>query len=460
MTPRKKTKKSKPTVTLCMLVSQDAFRHARTALQSALKYYKFDEIFIALSPKCGKAQWGKKIAALVTDGTPVTIFPGTSNRNDVAKVRFGLYDKVKTDFILNVDDDDGVLGAVDLAEIPDDVGMFHSDIIAVCTTDSGFRKAGDVFIRDSCTITKPEGANMFRGSVYGYRTSAWADVSKLVDRSEIDYEEWRVVYHMISAGWKDHYVPRVLQFQRTKDYNKAAHEQAARGRSWERTVEDLKKGKSSKAIPVSPDPVIGEDRYWENWNDEGLRDRVRACWAKSKGQPERRTQLYDFLDRLLPKISARAVLDFGCGPCEDYPYFRDRGISYSGVDVTKEMLAAAVEQFPKVNVSIDDIFNSKFSDGEHPFVLNSAVLLHLPFERIELAISELYRITGQVLVIRYTGVGMHEDDRKLFIDDFIFNRITEKTLMGLLKSCNPTRLEVERGQTPGTEDVYIATLWK
>jgi len=206
--------------------------------------------------------------------------------------------------------------------------------------------------------------------------------------------------------------------------------------------------------------IAKADRYWQKWNDQAHRQGVLSFWKDDPEQRERREHLYNVMTPLFPRLKGRTLLDFGCGTGEDYPFLSGSGFTYRGVDITPEMIAVAQQAHPGADVGIDDILQSSQSDNSHALVVNNAILLHLPFERLWVAVKELYRVASEAVVIRYPGVDNFPEDRLFEIGGFLYNRITYKTFVRLMESCAPQGLEIERGGTPGTRDVCIATLWK
>ena len=230
-------------ISLCVLISNKHFRFARFALESAIMHYPVHEVLLGISPNVG---YGRQIAGIAKGGAPgatVRALEGAARRNDVAQARFNLFDQATGDWLMVVDDDDAVIGTLDLEQVGANpgVGFVHTDILATCMEDTGgCRKAGDLLIRPSKTIKKRRDANWFRGSHYFYLAAAWRDVSDLVDRSTIDYEEWRVTWHMMNQGWTGHHEPRILQVQRCRDYVAAAnHQQFVKKITWEDVADDL-----------------------------------------------------------------------------------------------------------------------------------------------------------------------------------------------------------------------------
>jgi hypothetical protein len=86
------------------------------------------------------------------------------------------------------------------------------------------------------------------------------------------------------------------------------------------------------------------------------------------------------------------------------------------------MLQMAKDKHPGIAVDYDDILASRFENQAWPLVICNAVLPHLPLEIIPQAISELWRITARLLVVRVFGVGRAgEVCEKRMLDGFLYN---------------------------------------
>lgn len=230
------------TKTLCMLVSKGSLPKARTCLTAALAFVKPDVVRIALSSALKAQQWDRHLEHIAKVNEKYTgafiVTPGADTREDVARVRWGLYNASDTEWIVNVDDDDGPLGPYPLDSLPADVGCVHSDVLGVCREPVGNWVAGDCIFRRSGPIATPGDANLFMGSYYAYRTRAWHDVRAHVG-NDTAYEEWRLVWYMRTMGWKDHYVPQVLQWQGLRNFLAEAAAVKASGMNWVRTRTEL-----------------------------------------------------------------------------------------------------------------------------------------------------------------------------------------------------------------------------
>ena len=341
------------------------------------------------------------------------------------------------------------MGPLPLAKTTDKVAFVHTDIRARYLVDQsdGSYRAGETRVRTSRQIEKRERADLFRGSYYAYRRAALMDVLGHVDRAFPHYEEWRIVWHLMRAGWQGLYVPEVLQEQHCRDIPAFTASVKATGRSWEKTVAELED--------------IFSDRWWQRWRQDHARGLVETYWKESPEQVERRKHFNDILRQVVAEAGVTSVLDFGCGTGEDYLFMSgDLGLAYQGVDVTPERLATARQKFPIIDVSEDDIFASKQGDRAHPFVVNSAVLPHLPLDKIPTAISELWRITGKVLVVRLFGVRPRNKDTTEVKSGFIYQRLREATWKAMFEKHGPGRLVIHRGPTKGTADIMVVVAWR
>lgn len=446
--------------TLCMLISNPTFRHVRASIESAVKYVvpHVDEVLLASSTQCRAEKWPQKFEHLFGDRVKVRHYEGADSRDDVARVRFGLFDAAQGDWIYSLDDDDGVLGppmspgTLSSKVFLEQLGFYHSSILAVCGEDSGPRRRGDIYERPSKAIETRLDANHFRGSFYAYRREAWQEVAPYLDRDLTDYEEWRVVWHMLRLGWKGHYDNRVIQYQRVRDAGALVEQQGKTGRSWATVCCELEERFGD----------TDQDRYWQNWDQAKHRVEVEKFWKEDKAQVARRMHFDQLMAKVAMSFHDRTpVLDFGCGTGEDFPMLSDLGFDYNGCDVTPGMLEMFREKHgADVKLHTDDLLCSRWADQQWPVVVNSAVLPHLPRNKHERAISELWRVTGRCLVVRLFGVDAFGEDRTSSNEGFLYQRLRAQTWRKMFENCEPTRMEVHRGETPETKDIMVVVLWR
>jgi 2-polyprenyl-3-methyl-5-hydroxy-6-metoxy-1,4-benzoquinol methylase len=443
------------------------------ALLTAIRFNRPSHVFLGLSPHCIDEGWDGKLRRTIDEQAGcnpiVKTLVGASTRGEVALARQRLFRAAAdaldaADWMITVDDDDGALGPLPLDQA-DDVGMVHTDICGVCREDTGPWKAGDVFIRTARRIKEPTDANYFRGSYYAYRVQAWLDVEQLIG-DDTDYEEWRTVYHMMKAGWRDHYEARVLQWQGLRDYVGDATRVQAAGKSWE-----LVQGQMDQLAKLcGHEDASG--RWWQNWTRPESRKQIERYWKTGADQGPRRKHWYDVLRQIETEeygvggFTGRDVLDFGCGTGEDYQQLMRMGVNYTGCDITNEMMDMFRRKHgggPKL--FINDLLGSTSKDREWPIVINNAVLPHLPSDKIPIAMGELWRITDELLIIRLFGVGKVQEGGKeksetFTHQGFLYQWWSEEKWINTLKSViDPATgtIRSSRGPTRDTYDCMVIT---
>jgi len=140
-----------------------------------------------------------------------------------------------------------------------------------------------------------------------------------------------------------------------------------------------------------------QDRYWQNWDRGEAARRIDDYWVKSE-LPWRRALVKD-----VRAVFGRRVpmLEVGCGSGLIFRELRRSGIvtdrSYSGGDISQNMLDIGRKRFPGVKFSVLDIFKLDLPDRSQRNVINIHVLQHLP--HYEAAIRELLRITDDTLYV-------------------------------------------------------------
>ncbi|MFH1401390.1 MAG: class I SAM-dependent methyltransferase [Parcubacteria group bacterium] len=74
------------------------------------------------------------------------------------------------------------------------------------------------------------------------------------------------------------------------------------------------------------------------------------------------------------------VLDLGCGNGRYLGYFSQKGLVYSGVDISENLIKIAKEIYPSVDFRVADALNLPFSDDSFDKIAAIAVLHHMPSE--------------------------------------------------------------------------------
>jgi len=87
----------------------------------------------------------------------------------------------------------------------------------------------------------------------------------------------------------------------------------------------------------------------------------------------------------------------GCGIGIYYPLLMEKSGDYVGLDPTDAMIKRAQERHPEGDFRIGSVYKLPFPNNWVDLVFCWSVLIHLPHDTIERALTELWRITKRYL---------------------------------------------------------------
>lgn len=91
--------------------------------------------------------------------------------------------------------------------------------------------------------------------------------------------------------------------------------------------------------------------------------------------------------------SGKSVLDIGSGSGRLYPYLTERGLDYTGIDLSEELVKISKELYPKGKFIIGDATDLPFTSNEFNYLVSVAVFYHIPSKELrEKALAEAYRV--------------------------------------------------------------------
>lgn len=107
-----------------------------------------------------------------------------------------------------------------------------------------------------------------------------------------------------------------------------------------------------------------------------------------------RSRNWEELNFLAKNVAANTrVLDLGCGNGRLYELFKDKMVSYCGIDVSEKLIAIAQGRYPGVRFRVGDALNLPFSDNLFDNIFGVAVFHHIPSEELRLSfLSEAKRV--------------------------------------------------------------------
>jgi len=142
---------------------------------------------------------------------------------------------------------------------------------------------------------------------------------------------------------------------------------------------------------------MSENRYWENWDKEGVAKKIDELWLSSE------SGWYSTLAQHIRDTFGTDVpmLEVGCGSGVVCQSLLKAGVvrkgSYIGGDVSESMLRIAHQRFPDASLLKLDIFRLPFVSHSQPNVICVSVLQHLP--GYSDAMTELLRVTKDRLYV-------------------------------------------------------------
>jgi hypothetical protein len=149
-------------------------------------------------------------------GVKMSQFEGFRDRSKMNRPWMDLYDRAVGEWIVNLDDDDIALCPIVPSCINDDIGLIHGNVVSVYIESSDDINAGNILLRRSAQIGKPEDANLTLGSYLAVRNEAWQTIKDNIDRDCVGYSDYRMTWHLIKAGWSTLHLDRFIQVQRAR----------------------------------------------------------------------------------------------------------------------------------------------------------------------------------------------------------------------------------------------------
>lgn len=169
--------------------------------------------------------------------------------------------------------------------------------------------------------------------------------------------------------------------------------------------------------------------FWENWSRSFMDD----PWQK---------KIFTFHKWILAAVKkekSQNILEVGCGFGRNIKYLIDNGIDpqiITGVDISKGMIKKAKDFInnDKVVLKTANCLDLPFTNKSFDLVLVYTVLMHIPPNEINDAISEIKRVSNRTIIVieqNYEPIGNAVNAKKYtFIHDYkkLFNEHSLKIL--------------------------------
>ncbi|MBD3339682.1 MAG: methyltransferase domain-containing protein [Candidatus Lokiarchaeota archaeon] len=138
------------------------------------------------------------------------------------------------------------------------------------------------------------------------------------------------------------------------------------------------------------------------------------------------SEVRDDINYFLSKLKGQFILDAGAGACRDSKYMLEQGFEVEAIDLSEKLLNASSHFCPNSIKRVMDILNLGYIDNIFDGIWCSAVLLHLDRNKLQLALSEFYRVLKKGGILHFSvkeGIGhkrLFINDKKQYYRDFYF----------------------------------------
>lgn len=96
---------------------------------------------------------------------------------------------------------------------------------------------------------------------------------------------------------------------------------------------------------------------------------------------------------LMKLEKGQSVIDIGSGSGRLYPFLTEKGLKYTGIDLSEELVKLSKEQHPKGKFIIGEANNLPFTSNEFDHAVSVAVFYHIPSKELrQKALTEVYRV--------------------------------------------------------------------
>ena len=149
------------------------------------------------------------------------------------------------------------------------------------------------------------------------------------------------------------------------------------------------------------------ENYWDDRAKTGAKNIYQAVCIKNASDIENKAveiiQLKSLSRNLAPyDLTGKKVLEFGCGIGRLAPWFMKRGLKYTGVDISNNMLSVAKEQIKDGEFHKLDNHMLPFPKDTFDLTCSITVINHNRYEHQGRIIDELLRVTkpgGLILLL-------------------------------------------------------------
>ncbi len=164
---------------------------------------------------------------------------------------------------------------------------------------------------------------------------------------------------------------------------------------------------NSKSQPYDP------EQYWDAKARHSHGDYLRAVCLDdpvvNRGIDRVQKQLLSNAMRMAARRlppQGRSVLDYGCGTGRWVDFLQQQGFTYTGADISSEMLTIARQRYPQLKFAKVSPDRIPFADSQFDLIWTIAVIHHNPYPEQDVILGELARVLRpRGLLILFEAIG-------------------------------------------------------
>lgn len=160
--------------------------------------------------------------------------------------------------------------------------------------------------------------------------------------------------------------------------------------------------------------------------------------------------------------AGESVLDVGCASCVPYPYFKEKGIKYTGLDLTKKFLDHAKELYPEIDVCLGNIIDGIYQDCAFDAVICINTFVNFKPEEYHEILDQIIRIAGKQVLIIFEKEPWGNPMAIKEGEHFYTIRYNKEDLVNKIKNNEKVKdleiINIEGGESMRSETIYKISL--